>query len=85
MAGQHTPASDDVTHQQDASDILENKLSQLQSLLSCCYGDCSEWFDSIGGRHRDNIMWIAADLAADAALLSQVLLKRVEAESRPKA
>ena len=56
----------------DASDILENKLTQLQSLLSCCYGDCSEWFEGIGERHRDKIMWIAADLAKDAADLLQI-------------
>ena len=59
----------------DASDILENKLSQLQSLLSCCYGDGSEWFEVIGARHRDNIIWIAADLAAEVARLSQEILK----------
>ncbi|WP_093200230.1 hypothetical protein [Variovorax sp. YR750] len=71
IAGQNTPTPDDETREQDASDILENKLSQLQSLLSCCYGDCSEWFDAIGARHRDNIMWIAADLADDASRLHQ--------------
>ncbi|RSZ47817.1 hypothetical protein EJO70_03585 [Variovorax sp. 553] len=79
MAGQNTPVSDDATHQQDPSDILENKLTQLQSLLSCCYGDWCEWFDAIGTKHRDNIMWIAADLATEAVELSQVLLKKVEA------
>jgi len=71
IAGQNSSASDDATHQQDASGILENKLTQLQSLLSCCYGECSEWFDAIGAEHRDNIMWIAADLASDASLLFQ--------------
>ncbi len=59
----------------DASDILENKLTQLQSLLSCCYGDCSEWFEGIGEQHRDRIMWIAADLATEAVRLSQEILK----------
>jgi hypothetical protein len=75
IAGQNTPTSDDVTHQQDASGTLENKLTQLQSLLSCCYGDCSEWFDAIGAKHRDNIMWIAADLASDAAQFFQQTMK----------
>lgn len=69
IAGQNTPVSDDATNQQDASDILENKLTQLQSLLSCCYGDGCEWFDAIGASHRDNIMWIAADLATEAVRL----------------
>ena len=59
----------------DASDILENKVSQLQSLLSCCYGDGGEWFEVIGARHRDNIMWIASDLATEVAQLSQEQLK----------
>jgi hypothetical protein len=63
----------------DASDILENKVSQLQSLLSCCYGDCSERFEGIGEQHRDKIMWIAADLAAEVGELSQALLKKVRA------
>ena len=75
IAGRNTPLSDDATHQQDVSDILENKLSQLQSLLSCCYGDGYEWFDAIGARHRDNIMWIAADLANDASSLYQELAR----------
>jgi hypothetical protein len=75
IAGQNTPTSYEATQGPDASDILENKLTQLQSLLSCCYGDWSEWFDAIGDKHRDNIMWIAADLADDAARLFQKLME----------
>jgi hypothetical protein len=85
IAGQNTPTSDDPTHQQDASGILENKLTQLQSLLSCCHGDGCEWFDAIGARHRDNIMWIAADLADAAAQLTQELLEQINAADLPKA
>jgi len=67
----------------DASDILESKLSQLQSLLSCCYGDGGEWFEVIGARHRDNIMWIAADLAEDAAgLFEEVMTSRCNGVAR---
>lgn len=84
IAGRNTPVSDDAPHQQDVSDILENKLTQLQSLLSCCYGDCSEWFEGIGERHRDNIMWIAADLATEVARLSQGLLREINAMDLPK-
>jgi hypothetical protein len=71
IAGRNTPASLDANHQPDASDILENKLTQLRSLLSCCYGDEGEWFESIGARHRGNIMWIAADLAEEAERMYQ--------------
>ena len=66
------------------SDILENKVSQLQSLLSCCYGDCSEWFEGIGEQHRDKIMWIAADLATEVTRLSQEVLKGTQAMDLPK-
>ncbi|UVH59378.1 hypothetical protein NWF24_08215 [Variovorax paradoxus] len=85
IAGQNSPTSDDVTRQQDASGILENKLTQLQSLLSCCHGDWSEWLEGIGERHRDNIMWLAADLANDIARLTQELLKRLNAMDQQKA
>mgnify|MGYP003583691757 CR=1 FL=1 len=80
IAGQTMPESHDANHQLDASDILENKLTQLQSLLSCCYGDEGEWFDAIGASHRDKIMWIAADLARDAARLFQQFAVRDESQ-----
>jgi hypothetical protein len=73
IAGQDTPTSDDATNQQDAIDILENKLTQLRSLLSCCYGGEGEWFEAIGVKHRGNVMWIAADLATDAARLFELV------------
>ncbi|WP_341889328.1 hypothetical protein [Variovorax sp. YR752] len=80
IAGRNAPASHDVVHQPDASDILENKLTQLQSLLSCCYGDEGEWFEAIGASHRDKIMWIAADLARDAARLFEQFATRGESQ-----
>jgi hypothetical protein len=85
IAGQNTPPSHDALHGPDASDILENKLTQMQSLLSCCYGDWSQWFDGIGERHRDHIMWLAADLTDDIIRLTQELLKRLHALEQPKA
>lgn len=78
IAGQTTPDSLRATCP-DAADLLEKKSSQLQSLLSCCYGDCSEWFDAIGAVHRDHVMWIASDLAGEVAELAQQLLRRINA------
>jgi hypothetical protein len=75
IAGQNTPTSAIATAAQDAKDTLENKLTQLRSLLHCCYGDEQELFEAIGPRHRGNIMWIAADLAADAEELLQQLMR----------
>ncbi len=80
IAGQNSPTSDHTHPGPDAADILENKLTQLQSLLSCSCGDWSEWFEGIGERHRNNIMWLASDLADDIARLAQVLLKRLNAQ-----
>jgi len=71
IAGQNTPTFVDAASAQDAKDILENKLTQLRSLLHCCYGEEQELFEAIGAEHRGNIMWIAADLAADADWLFQ--------------
>jgi len=85
IAGQNLPTSHDATNQQDAVDILENKLTQLRSLLNCCYGDEQELFEAIGARHRGNLMWIGADLADDIARLTQQLLKRLRALDQQKA
>lgn len=75
MAGRRTPASrgNSTTHTDEPSvaDLLENKLEQLQSLLWCCYGDGNRWFEDAGPKHLDNVLWIAADLASEAAELFQ--------------
>lgn len=85
IAGQNTPTFHSANASSDAADLLEKKLSQLQSLLKCCYGDGCDWFDAIGATHRDRVMWIAADLADDAAQLSQELLKQINATDLPRA
>ena len=82
IAGQNTPTSADATSAQDAKDILENKLTQLQSLLHCCYGEEQQLFEAIGAEHRGNIMWIAADLASEASSLYQGLVMACSARGR---
>ncbi|MNQ41310.1 hypothetical protein D3C85_549830 [compost metagenome] len=54
-----------------AADLLECKLEQLNSLLWCCHGAGDGWFEEAGAGHRDNLLWIASDLARDAAALFQ--------------
>ncbi|WPG35968.1 hypothetical protein [Variovorax sp. EBFNA2] len=54
---------------EDARDLLEIKLAQLNSLLWCCYGDGNGWFEEAGEKHRDHMLWIAADLAREAERL----------------
>ncbi|MDQ0037878.1 hypothetical protein J2W30_005657 [Variovorax boronicumulans] len=75
ITGQNTPSSALSTSARDARDILENKLTQLRSILHCCYGAEQELFEAIGAEHRGNIMWIAADLAGDAAIQFQRIPK----------
>lgn len=50
-------------------DRADEKLTQLRSLLSCCYGVGAEWFETIGSNHRENLLWLASDLAQDVDLL----------------
>lgn len=53
----------------EARELLEIKLAQLNLLLWCCYGDGNGWFEEAGEKHRDNMLWIAADLAREAEML----------------
>ncbi|BEP53845.1 hypothetical protein GmRootV118_10890 [Variovorax sp. V118] len=77
MAGRSTPQSSRRTRGaasvtptgEDARDLLEIKLAQLNSLLWCCYGDGNGWFEEAGEKHRDHMLWIAADLAREAERL----------------
>ncbi|GER09853.1 hypothetical protein VHAB30_10060 [Variovorax boronicumulans] len=78
MAGRSTPKSARRTRGatpsstptgEDARDLLEIKLAQLNSLLWCCYGDGNGWFEEAGEKHRDHMLWIAADLAREAERL----------------
>ncbi|MDQ0041059.1 hypothetical protein [Variovorax boronicumulans] len=59
----------------DARDLLEEKLTQLHSLLWCAYGDGNGWFEEAGETHRGNMMWIAADLARAADELLQASVR----------
>ncbi|MBB4220727.1 hypothetical protein [Variovorax guangxiensis] len=56
----------------EARELLEIKLAQLNSLLWCCYGDGNGWFEEAGEKHRDNMLWIASDLAREAEMLLEV-------------
>jgi hypothetical protein len=72
MAGPARPASADATTTaRDPSDLLENKLEQLNSLLWCFYGAGDGWFQEAGETHRENLLWIASDLAREAVELFQ--------------
>jgi DNA-directed RNA polymerase specialized sigma24 family protein len=77
MAGASAPSAFIPPTTPDAFDLLENKLSQLHALLSSCYGMGSDWFEEIGPRRRDMMMWIASDLTRDAEDLLQEVAPQV--------
>ena len=56
----------------DASSLLENKLTQLNALLACFYGEEDDWFEQVGPERRDKLLWLASDLAREAEALFQV-------------
>ncbi|SEK16730.1 hypothetical protein SAMN05444746_12861 [Variovorax sp. OK212] len=57
---------------QDAADLLESTLAQLEALLWVCYGQDIDWCSGSGPRQLDNLLWLAADLARKAGELLQI-------------
>ena len=45
--------------------LIDKRLSQLNSLLHSCYGGGMENFDELGPECRDNLMWLASDLGME--------------------
>ena len=71
IARPRTPgASED--NAQDPADLLENTLSQLEALLWVCHGEDIDWCSGDGPRQLDNLLWLAAELAREAAQLFQM-------------
>ncbi|MFM9925048.1 hypothetical protein VLK31_18795 [Variovorax sp. H27-G14] len=56
----------------DATDLLENTLSQLEALLWVCHGEDIDWCSGEGPRQLDNLLWLAAELARKAGELFQL-------------
>ncbi|MDO9002840.1 MAG: hypothetical protein Q7V20_05245 [Aquabacterium sp.] len=67
-----SPPGDAVGHR-DIHEQLHTKLAQLTSLLTCSYGVGAEWMETIGKGHRDNILWLASDVAAEVQCLVEQL------------
>ena len=57
---------------QDAADLLENTLSQLEALLWVCHGEDIDWCSGDGPRQLENMLWLAADLARKSGELFQM-------------
>jgi len=56
---------------QDAADLLENTLAQLEALLWVCHGEDIDWCSGDGPRQLNNLLWLAAELARRAGELFQ--------------
>lgn len=49
----------------DIRDDLDRRLTQLNALLFSCYGFGQQWLDEMGPELRDELMWMASDLAKE--------------------
>lgn len=65
------PATEADAYKQQNLNRAGEKMAQLQSLLWSMYGVGKEWMDEIGSENRDNILWLASDLAEDIARLRE--------------
>jgi hypothetical protein len=62
--------------QPSAADLLENKLDQLHSLLTACYGDDGFLAQGAPFKDFDNLIWLAADLVSEAQALNQLIARQ---------
>jgi hypothetical protein len=65
------PDAPTLTDGPSASDLLENKLAQLKSLLWCCHGEGIDWSGGPAPGHLENVIWIAAEMVDAAVELHQ--------------
>lgn len=55
----------------DTATLLEETLAQLHSLLCYCHGNTSSPTEEAAPEHRNNVLWLACDLAGRAVDLFQ--------------
>jgi hypothetical protein len=71
IAGHRTPGSSPDGNEQDATDLLENTLAQLEALTWTLHGEDIDWSSGEGPRHLANMHWLADDLTRRASELFQ--------------
>ena len=60
----------------DPATLLEEKSVQLHSLLCYCHGNGAPTQEDAGPVHRNNVFWLAAQLAQEVMELVQVCVPR---------
>ena len=60
----------------DTWTALEEKSTQLHSLLCYCHGNGTPGGEDAGPVHRDNVFWLASELAKQVVDLIQVCAPR---------
>jgi hypothetical protein len=53
------------------SDLIENNLEQLHSLLCCCHEDDGLVLQGASPEHLDNLLWLAASVVRQTQALFQ--------------
>ncbi|WP_051229419.1 hypothetical protein [Paludibacterium yongneupense] len=62
-----------LIHDTAATDMLTRRAGQLRALLACLIGDGGELFRCMDVAIQDDTLWLAADLAAEVELLSDLV------------
>ncbi|MFM9927667.1 hypothetical protein VLK31_32135 [Variovorax sp. H27-G14] len=65
------PAADPAGEPTDPWTVLEEKSTQLHSLLCYCHGNGAPGQEDAGPVHRDNVFWLASELAREVMELIQ--------------
>lgn len=71
MGPPNTPAPPHAAAELSASDLIENNLEQLHSLLCCCHGDDGLVLQGGSPDHLNNVLWLAATLVRQTQALFQ--------------
>ena len=68
-----TPMMTIIEHPTPADELLTARAAQLRSLLTLTAGACAEGFHLMHEREKDNILWLASDLADEIEMLATVM------------
>jgi hypothetical protein len=64
----------------DAQDQLSAKSAQLAALLCSIHGEGFEAFNALAPRHKENLLWLAADLACEVQSLVSMVDRNMSRE-----
>lgn len=67
----------------DLTNDIDRRLTQLNALLMSCYGGGQENFEELSPQGRDQLLWLASDLAIEAQQKFELLCGLERAATQP--